>query len=81
MDLEQFLALKDKKDKLQRDQDKASGALDQLVSQLEKDFNSKDIESAKELLLEIEHNLKASNLECAKALKEWEAEWEDKLEE
>ena len=50
MDAREYMKLKGKLEQWQREQDKAAGALEQLMKKLKKDFGCRNLKQAKKLL-------------------------------
>jgi len=78
-DLEKFAALKKKVATMQRNADKAQGALDRLQSELEEEFDCKTIEEAEKLLKRLVKDEKAAGKAFSKALAKFEEDWSEDL--
>jgi predicted transcriptional regulator len=76
-----FLSLQRRVQQLQRDRDKAAGAVDQLMKQLRKEFGCKSIEQAEALLEKYKDEELAALKEYNTAKAAFERKWADKLEE
>lgn len=78
-DLEKFAALKKKVTTLQRDADKAQGALDRLQAELAEEFECETIEAAEKLLKRLVKEEKAAGKAFSKALTKFEEDWSEDL--
>ena len=74
IDIKKFQQLKDKVDGLQRDADRAAGALDQLMGQLKEKFGCKTLNAAKAKATILEEEAEAAGITYNKALAEYEKE-------
>ena len=81
MDLKRFQALKDRAEALQREADRAAGALQQLKFRLKDEFNCKTLEEAEKLLQRLSKEQKEAEKTFNQALKIFEAEFGDLLQE
>lgn len=79
INLQTYNRLKEAVEKRQTEADKASGAFDQALAQLKKDFGVESIEEAKALLAELETAEQAAATAFNKKLKEFEGEFADVL--
>ena len=70
IDLDQYSRLKKRIDEKQREKDRSEGALQQTLEQLKKDFNCSSIEKAESLLLKMEKEAKAAEMEYQEELEE-----------
>ena len=80
IDLQKYTALKTKAEELQRDADKAAGAVETIRTRLRKEFKVPTIAAAKKLILELEQEEKKLEKEFEKALATFEKEFKDVLE-
>jgi hypothetical protein len=78
-ELDALVALKTKVEKIRRDADRASGAYDQGLAQLKKDFGCTTLEEAQKLLEKLKKDTELSRQNYQTALKTFEAKWGDKL--
>ena len=78
-DLNDLTRIKEQVDRLQREADKASGALEHAMVQLKEDFGCKTLEEGQKLLDELTQESKKAEDEFNKALKKFEDEWGDTL--
>lgn len=79
--VERYLAAKRLAEKAQREQDRAAGVLDGLLTRLSKEFGCDSIELAKKLHIKLQAELKKAELALQKALAAFEEKWSDRLEE
>jgi len=79
--LEKFQELKRRADKLQQQKNKAEGALENQLAQLKKDFGCDSIEEARKMLRSSQRAAVKAQAEFEEALREFEDEWGDKLQE
>lgn len=79
IDLKRFQALQSRVEELQREQIRAEGALDQLKSQLKKEFGCDTIKAGKSLLAKLEHDEQLAVDQFNKALDEFEFQFGDVL--
>lgn len=79
MKLDDYTNLKQKVDRLQRESDKAAGALEQLKSQLRKEFECSSLEEAKSLLAKLEREEVKAKKEFETAMAEFEVKWSSVL--
>ena len=80
-DLQRYLDLKEKADKLRRDADRAAGAEDQLKKRLVEEFGCNSVNQAKILLENLELELEGAEAEYEKAVDKFEAALNKQLEE
>ncbi len=81
MNLECYEALKRKVDRLQRDHDRAEGALDELLAQLKADHNCDSVAQADKLLKRLGKEEKRLCSEFEQVVEEFETEWAEQLDE
>ena len=81
IDLKRYERLKTDVDRLQRDADRAEGALAQLMGRLEKEHDCATLQDAETLLKKLQAKEKAAEEKFATALAEFEEEWSDVLSE
>lgn len=79
IDLEQYKRLKEKADKAKQDHDRAVGALEQLMSKLEEDFDCKTVEQAEKLVKKLSTEAKEAEELYDQRLAEWEEQWGQKV--
>ena len=79
MTTEEFLELKDKVDKLQRDLDRAKGAREQSKKRLAKEFNVTDAKQAKAEVAKLQKELEELEEGFDKEMKEFENAYESRL--
>ena len=79
LDLKTYQNLKSKADSLKRDADRASGAFDEALAQLKKDFGVSTIDEAKALLEELQTKDTKAEQKFKAALEAFEKEWGDVL--
>lgn len=78
---ERFQALKDKVDRLQRDANRAEGALEQSLLRLRREHKCPSLEAAKKKLRELEGLLEKAEKDFNKAADDFEAKWAKELED
>lgn len=79
MNLEQYQSLIQKRDSLQRQQERSKGKLEQLLSQLKSEFGCDSIEAAEKELTKIKKQEEKAEREADAAMAEWENKWGGKL--
>lgn len=79
-DVEQFLELKRKVERYQKEQERAAGAYDQLMSELASEFGCKSLKEAKRLLAEMEKTEQEQSKLLREGLAKFEEKWGDKLQ-
>lgn len=70
----EMLQLKQKVERMKQDRDKAQGALDQIIGQIEADFGCKDLEAAEKRLHIIERKSEQDRKEILKEQERLEKE-------
>jgi len=79
-DIEESILKINKKIKtLERDKERASGRVEQLLKSLQIKFNCEDIEEAKKMLERIEKTKKKLEKECYEQIEEFTRKWGSKL--
>jgi len=76
-DLADYMAFKTKVEQLQRDVDKAAGALEQSMMAL-RAYNCNTLEEAQVLLESLKQENKEAKTEFERALTEFEREWDER---
>lgn len=71
---QEFLRLKKEVDRLQREKDKADGAIDQLMKELEQ-FGCSSLEEAKQLLKKLEREERETERKFTKLFKRFNKRW------
>ena len=79
MNLEQYQSLIQKRDSLQRQQERSKGKLEQLLSQLQSEFGCDSVEAAEKELTKIKKQEERAEREADAAMAEWENKWGGKL--
>lgn len=72
MNLRKWQRLKERVEQLQKDKERSKGVLDQLMSQLSKDFDCNSVEGAKRLLRKLKRGKANGEEELKEALKKFE---------
>lgn len=72
---DQYRKLKAEVERAKSDAERAQGALDQLMSRLEKEFECSSIKEAQKLLAELEAKEKAAKAAFQKAFTDYERKW------
>lgn len=80
-DLTKIQQLKDKVENLQKKADRASGALDQIMEQLRKEFKVNTIAEAEKLLAKLQREEEKESERLEKELEQFEKEYGEKLDE
>ena len=75
-DLQDYIDLKEKVEKLRRESDKAAGALEQAEEQLNKRFNVSTLEEAEKLLDKMKKEEAKIKNQFLEALEGFEEKWE-----
>lgn len=78
-DLKELTDLKKKVEKLQRESDRAEGALSEIKKQLKKEFDCDSLSAAKKLLITLEKKESKAKAKFTKALESFKEEWKDLL--
>lgn len=78
--LDDYQALQRKVQKLQQERDKAAGALEQLLRQLQKEFGHRDLKAAKKALEQMKDKEQQAYQKYVKAKAAFEKQWKDVLE-
>lgn len=81
MNLERYTKLKSEADQRRREADRAEGALQQLMGQLERDFGCRTLEEADARLAELEEEARGLEEQFDAALAAFEREWGERLRE
>lgn len=79
-DLEKFTRLKAKVASMAREADKARGALDRIMEQLNEEFGCSSVKQAEKLLAKLEREREEAERTARRALKKFEEEWGGFLE-
>lgn len=79
MNLRRYTQLKEKAERLQRDADKAQGALEQVKEQISKEFGCQTIKAAKALAEELQAELEQTEQKYEQQLTRFEKEWGDEI--
>lgn len=75
MDAKKYLKIKEQVEAIQRRADKAQGAAEQVMKQLQEEFSVNNIEEGKELLEKLEEEKKILETELEELWKEFEKEY------
>ena len=81
IDLEQYQKLKDKVDKLQRESDRAEGALEEVMKELASEFKCDSLSQAEKLATKLRKESDEAEKDYQEALDKFEEKWEDVLNE
>ncbi len=79
MDLKKFQRLKEKAEALRTEAEQAKGALNQLMTKLNEEYDCQSIEDAEKLLEKYEKEVKKAEEDYDKELISFEEEWGEKL--
>lgn len=77
--LSDYLTLKKQVEQLQTDADRAEGALDQLLSQLKKEFGCKSLKEARILLRKLTTELEQLEHDSRTKITAFEEKWSERL--
>ena len=80
IDLKEFQRLKNKVTELQRDADKAEGALAEQMKRLKDEYGCESLERAEGLLAELTEEQEAAEKQYAKASTKFEKRWGEELD-
>jgi predicted nucleic acid-binding Zn-ribbon protein len=79
--LDRYKQLADKVEKLQRDHDRAEGALSQLMGRLKSEFSCDTLDAAEKKLKKLEKEAATKEKEFDLALDEFESDWKETFDE
>lgn len=79
--LNDLTALREKVERLQRNADKAQGALDQTMKALSEEFGCDTVEDAQRKLKRLERDEASAKEDFETALKKFNTDWKDELVE
>ena len=79
IDLKKYEKLRTDVERLQRDRDRAEGALSQLMGQLKSEFDCNDLGEAESLLVKLKREQSKVEASFNQALEKFEERWENKL--
>jgi len=74
-ELEELVELKDKIDQLQRESDRAAGALEQVMGRLKKEFKCKTLQEAERKLKTLDKKATKAEADFREAMEELEEKW------
>jgi len=80
IDVKEFQRLQDKVARLQREADKAEGALAEQMKRLKTEHGCESIEQAEKLLAELTEEQEAAEKQFSKASAKFEKRWKEELE-
>ena len=80
IDLKEFQRLQDKVARLQREADKAEGALAEQMKRLKDDHGCESVEQAEKLLATLEKEQIAAEKQFTKAADKFEQRWKEELD-
>ncbi len=78
--LKKYMRLRKDVEIAQQRKDRAQGALDQLMKNLEKDFKCTSLKQAQKKLTNLQKQEEEAKEEFVEAMEEFEEKWEDKLQ-
>ncbi len=78
--LKKYMRLKKEVETAQQRKDRAQGALDQLMKNLEKDFKCTSLKQAQKKLTNLQEREEEAKEEFVEAMEEFEEKWEEKLQ-
>lgn len=81
IDLKRYEKLKSQVDQLQRDSDRAAGALSSMMKRLEEEFQCKTLEEAESLSSQLKQEVGQAEAKFNEALEQFEEEWGETLDE
>ena len=79
INLQEYSALKEKTEHLQREADKAAGVLESTMAKLKEDFDCDTLEEAEELLSKLDEEAGAAGVKYTKELKKFKDEFGELL--
>lgn len=79
MELDRYNQLKSNVDRLQREKDRAEGALSKLKERLQREYGIKSIKGAKSAVTRLKAEVKQAEGDFSSKLDEFEREWGEKL--
>lgn len=79
MTTKEFLKMKAQVERLQKESDRARGALDQLYKTLKEEFDVDDLRAAKKLLRELEEQSEKASVRFVRAAERFQERWGDEL--
>ncbi len=79
--LKKYMRLKKDVETAQQRKDRAQGALDQLMKNLDKDFKCASLKQAQKKLTNLQEQEEEAKEDFVEAMEEFEEKWEDKLQE
>ena len=79
--LEKYTRLKKDVEVSQQRKDRSQGALDQLMKNLEKDFDCTSLKQAQKKLTNLQKREEETKEEFEEAMEDFEEKWEEKLQE
>lgn len=79
MTVEEFLEKKQELEKLEREESKAQGMLQERLRSLQKEAGTDDVEDARKLLKRLKRDLEKQETELEQELEEWNRKWKAKL--
>ncbi len=79
--LKKYMRLKKDVETAQQRKDRAQGALDQLMKNLEKDFKCTTLKQAQKKLTNLQEQEEEMKENFVEAMEKFEEKWEDKLQE
>lgn len=74
-----YQKLKQKAESLERQKERSQGKIDQLLQQLQEEFDCKTLDGAKKSLFKLEKEEAQKEKEASKALEAFESKWGDRL--
>lgn len=72
---QQYIALEEEVEEMRKKAERAKGALDQLMAQLQQDFNCSTVKEAKVLLAKLQKKREETEREFEAAMKDYEKRW------
>lgn len=79
IDLKRYNELKNRVAELEREANRAEGALAQVMEKLSEEFECKSLKQADRLVAKLEKEAKEAEDEYDEAMKQFEKQWDDRL--
>lgn len=81
MTVEEFLEKKQELEKLEREESKAQGVLQERLRSLQKEAGTEDVDQAQRVLKRLKRDLEKQEQELEEKLEEWNKKWKQNLVE
>jgi len=81
MDAKEFLRLKEKIARLQKERDRAEGALQRVMKEFREKYGIEDLQEAEDRLRKLQSKKEKASARFQKASREFEEKWGDRLQD